>query len=53
MAPNPFVSTVALASLTCESQSKEAPKSASHKMHIVGCDNSDDESIDVYTAELV
>jgi outer membrane lipoprotein SlyB len=22
-------------------------------MHIVGCDNSDDESTDVYTAELV
>jgi hypothetical protein len=39
--------------LTCESRSKEASKSASHKMHLVGCDNSDDESIDVYTTELV
>jgi hypothetical protein len=39
--------------LTCESRSKEAPKSASHKMHLVGCDNSDDESTDVYTVELV
>jgi hypothetical protein len=39
--------------LTCESRSKEASKSASRKMHLVGCDNSDDESTDVYTAELV
>ena len=39
--------------LTCESRSKEASKSASHKMHLVGCDNKDDESTDVYTAELV
>jgi hypothetical protein len=39
--------------LTCESQSKEASKSNSYKKHLVGCDNLDDESIDVYTAELV
>jgi hypothetical protein len=38
--------------LTCESRSKEAPKLASQKMHIVGCDNSDNESIDVYTTNL-
>jgi hypothetical protein len=39
--------------LACESRSKEASKSASHKMHQVRCDNLDDESIDVYIAELV
>jgi hypothetical protein len=39
--------------MTCESRSKEISKSASHKMHLVGYDNSDDESTDVYTAELV
>jgi hypothetical protein len=39
--------------MTCESRSKETSKSASHKMHLVGYDNSDDESTDVYTAELV
>jgi hypothetical protein len=39
--------------LACESQSKEASKLASHKMHLVGCDSSDDESTDAYTAELV
>jgi hypothetical protein len=39
--------------LACESRSKEASKSASHKMHLVRRDNSDDESADVYTAELV
>jgi hypothetical protein len=42
-----------LRALTCESRSKEASKSASHKLHLVGCDNLDDESIDVYAAELV
>jgi hypothetical protein len=39
--------------LACENQSKEASKSASHKMHLVGRENSFDESTDVYTAELV
>ena len=39
--------------LTCESRSKEASKSASRKMHLVGWDNSDNESTDVYIAELV
>jgi hypothetical protein len=39
--------------MTCESRSKETSKSASHKMHLVGYNNSDDESTDVYTAELV
>ena len=39
--------------LACESRSKEASKLASHKMHQVRCDNLDDESIDVYIAELV
>jgi hypothetical protein len=39
--------------MTCESRSKETSKSTSHKMHLVGYDNSDDESTDVYTAELV
>jgi hypothetical protein len=39
--------------MTCESRSKETSKSASHKMHLVGYDNSDDESTDVYTTELV
>jgi hypothetical protein len=39
--------------LACESQSKEVSKSASHKMHLVGRDNSDDESTDVYTTKLV
>jgi hypothetical protein len=38
--------------MTYESRSKETSKSASHKMHLVGYDNSDDESMDVYTAEL-
>jgi hypothetical protein len=35
--------------MTCESRSKETSKSASHKMHLVGYDNSDDESTDVYS----
>jgi hypothetical protein len=39
--------------MTCESRVKETSKLASHKMHLVGYDNSDDESTDVYTAELV
>jgi hypothetical protein len=39
--------------MTCESRSKETSKSASHKMHLVGYDNSDDESTDVYTTKLV
>jgi hypothetical protein len=39
--------------LTCESRSKEASKSPSHKLHLVGCENSDDESTDVYVADLV
>jgi hypothetical protein len=39
--------------LTYESRSKEASKSASHKLHLVGCDNLDDESTDVYAAKLV
>jgi hypothetical protein len=39
--------------LAYESRSKEASKSASHKMHLVGHDNLDNESIDVYTTELV
>jgi hypothetical protein len=39
--------------LTYESLSKETSISASHKMHLVGCDNLDDESIDLFTAELV
>jgi hypothetical protein len=39
--------------LTCERRSKEASKFASHNLHLVGCDNSDDESTYVYAAELV
>jgi hypothetical protein len=39
--------------MTCESQSKETSKSANHKVHLVAYDNLDDESTDVYTAELV
>jgi hypothetical protein len=41
--------------LVCESQSKEASKSASHNVHLVEHDpsSSDDKSIDVYTAKLV
>jgi hypothetical protein len=34
--------------LAYESRSKEASKSANHKIHLVGHDSSDDESIDVY-----
>jgi hypothetical protein len=36
-----------------ESQTKEASKLASHKIHLVGRDNSNDESADLYTDELV
>jgi hypothetical protein len=39
--------------LARESRSKEASKSASHKMHLMWCDNLDNESTDVYTTELV
>jgi hypothetical protein len=39
--------------MTCESRSKKTSKLASHKMHLVGYDNLDDESTDVYIAELV
>jgi hypothetical protein len=39
--------------LTCESRSKGSSKSTSHKMQLVGCDNLDDESTDIYTAKLV
>jgi hypothetical protein len=39
--------------LACESRSKEVSKSASHKIHLVGRDNSDDESTDIYTTKLV
>jgi hypothetical protein len=39
--------------LACEIRSKEASKSTSHKMHLVGHDNSDDESTDVHIAKLV
>jgi hypothetical protein len=38
--------------LTYESRSKETSKLA-NKMHLVGCDNSDNESTYVYTTELV
>jgi hypothetical protein len=39
--------------LACESRSKETSKSASHNVHLVERDSSDDEPADVYTAELV
>jgi hypothetical protein len=38
--------------LTYESRSKESSKSASHNVHLVERDSSDDESAGVYTAEL-
>jgi hypothetical protein len=40
-------------SLACESRFKETSKSAARIIHIVEHDNSDDESVDVYTAEFV
>jgi hypothetical protein len=41
--------------LACESRSKETAKTIRHNMHIVECDqsSSDDESTEVYTAEMV
>jgi hypothetical protein len=39
--------------LVCESRCKETSKLASHTIHLVECDSSDDESADVYTFELV
>jgi hypothetical protein len=41
--------------LACESRSKETAKTIRHNVHIVECNqsSSDDESIEVYTAETV
>jgi hypothetical protein len=41
--------------LACESQSKETAKTIRHNVHIVECDqsSSDDESTELYTAEMV
>jgi hypothetical protein len=41
--------------LACESRSKETAKTIRHNVHIVECDQSSsgDESIEVYTAEMV
>jgi hypothetical protein len=41
--------------LACESRSKETAKTIRHNVHIVECDqsSSDDESIEVYAAEMV
>jgi hypothetical protein len=39
--------------LARESRNKETSKSIGHNVHLVECDNSDDESMDVYTTELV
>jgi hypothetical protein len=41
--------------LACESRSKETAKTIRHNVHIVECDqsSSDDESTDVYAAEMV
>jgi hypothetical protein len=41
--------------LACESRSKETAKTIRHNVHIVECDqsSSDDESTEVYTAEMV
>jgi hypothetical protein len=41
--------------LACESRSKETAKTIHHNVHIVECDqsSSDDESTEVYTAEMV
>jgi hypothetical protein len=41
--------------LACESRSKETTKAIRHNVHIVECDqsSSDDESKEVYTAEMV
>jgi hypothetical protein len=41
--------------LACESRSKETAKAIRHNVHIVECDqsSSDDESTEVYTAEMV
>ena len=41
--------------LDCESRSKETAKTIRHNVHIVECDqsSSDDESTEVYTAEMV
>jgi hypothetical protein len=41
--------------LACESRSKETAKAIRHNVHIVECNqsSSDDESIEVYTAEMV
>jgi hypothetical protein len=39
--------------LACESQFKETSKSVARTIHLVERDSSDDESVDVYTAEFV
>jgi hypothetical protein len=39
--------------LACESQFKETSKSVARTIHLVECDNSNDESTDVYAAEFV
>jgi hypothetical protein len=41
--------------LACESRSKETTKTIRHNVHIVECDqsSSDDESMEVYAAEMV
>jgi hypothetical protein len=39
--------------LACESRYKETSKSTVHNIHLAERDSSDDESVDVYTAELV
>jgi hypothetical protein len=47
-----FTSTAAPA-VSCESQNKEMSKSASHNVHLVEHDSTDDESADVYSTKLV
>jgi hypothetical protein len=39
--------------LACESRFKETSKSAARTIHLIERDNSDDESVDVYTAEFI
>jgi hypothetical protein len=39
--------------LACESRSKETPKSVARIVHLIECDSSDDESVDVYTVKFI
>jgi hypothetical protein len=48
-----FNSSATLAALPYKSRCKETSKSAAHSIHLVECESSDDESIDVNTTELV